>query len=112
MSKISIYLNNNNDHVDVTSLTKRGIKRVLIAPFNDIKMDGITLMANKTYDITFPELNGTFPSTIVFVPRPEVTEWYCGCRIMELAGKGNANYFKIISENDNGVPTIALDNTK
>lgn len=105
MSKISIYLNNANNRVDVTSLTKKGIKRVLITPFNDIKMDGITLMANKIYDITFPELNGTLPSSIVFVPKTEDTEWFCGCRVMELAGKGNANYFNITKENNNGVPT-------
>ena len=105
MSKISIYLNNDNNRVDVTSLTKKGIKRVLITPFNDIKMDNITLMANKVYDITFPELNGTLPSSIIFMPKTESEVWYCECRIMELAGKGYANYFNITKENDNGVPT-------
>lgn len=105
MSNISIYLNKDNNRVDVTSLTKKGIKRVLITPFQDIKMDGLTLMGNKVYDITFPELNGTLPSSIVFAPKTEDGEWYCGCRVMELAGKGYANYFNITKENDNGVPT-------
>lgn len=105
MSKISIYLNNNNSRVDVTSLTKKGIKRVLITPFNDVKMDGLTLKANKVYDITFPELNGALPSSIGFIAKTESEEWYCGCRVMELAGKGYANYFNITKENDNGVPT-------
>lgn len=105
MSKISISLSKSNDYVDVSSLTKRGIKRILVTPFDDVKMDYITLKANMIYDITFPELNGTLPNRIRFESRAENVEWFCGCRIMELAGKGFANYFNIKKENDNGVPT-------
>lgn len=59
------------------SLTKRGIKRVLLTPKNTVAFDDTLLIANKE----------------------------CGCRVMELAGKGSADYFKIKKENDNGAPT-------
>lgn len=103
MSKISIVVSNDNPQIDVTNLTKRGIKRILLTPRNSISFDGIALEANKQYDITFPELNGTLPSHLTFASSDDT--WECGCRIMELAGKGNSNYFAITKENNNGVPT-------
>ena len=103
MSKISIVASNDNPHIDVTDLTKRGIKRILLTPWSSISFDGVSLEPDKQYDITFPELNGTLPSYLTFASRADT--WACGCRIMELAGKGNANYFTITKENNNGVPT-------
>lgn len=103
MSKISKVLSKQGVRLDVATLTKRGIKRVLLTPTHDVDLDGVTLEANKQFDITFPELNGTLPSYIQLTSDAEV--WYCGCRVMELAGKGNANYFTITKENNNGVPT-------
>lgn len=103
MSKISKVLSKQGVRLDVATLTKRGIKRVLLTPTHNVILDGVTLEANKQFDITFPELNGTLPSYIQLTSDAE--EWYCGCRVMELAGKGNANYFTIAKENKNGVPT-------
>lgn len=103
MSKISKVLSKQGVRLDVTPLTKRGIKRVLLTPTHDVLFDDVPLEANKQFDITFPELNGTLPSYIQLTSN--LSEWNCGCRIMELAGKGNSNYFKIIKENNNGVPT-------
>lgn len=103
MSKISKVLSKQGVRLDVANLTKRGIKRVLLTPTHNVVLDGVTLEANKQFDITFPELNGTLPSYIQLTS--DVEEWYCGCRVMELAGKGNANYFTITKENNNGVPT-------
>ena len=103
MSKISKVLSKQGVRLDVATLTKRGIKRVLLTPTQDVVLDGVTLEANKQFDITFPELNGTLPSYIQLTSDTEA--WNCGCRVMELAGKGNANYFTITKENINGVPT-------
>lgn len=103
MSRISKILSNNSARLDVETLTKRGIKRVLLTPTQNVILDGVVLEANKQFDITFPELNGTLPSYIQLSSTVEV--WYCGCRIMELAGEYNRNYFKIEKENNNGVPT-------
>lgn len=103
MSKISKIISHQSARLDVETLTKRGIKRVLLTPTQNVVLDGVTLEGNKQFDITFPELNGTLPSYIQLSCR--LDEWYCGCRIMELAGKGNANYFEITKENNNGVPT-------
>lgn len=104
MSKLSKVLSKNEPRLDIASLTKRGIKRVLLTPKNTVASDGTLLMANKEYDITFPELNGTLPSYIQVASTAET--WECGCRVMELAGKGSADYFKITKENDNGVLTL------
>lgn len=103
MSKITLVTTKENPHLDVTDLTKRGIKRVLLTPWNAVDLDGVAIEPGKQYDITFPELNGTLPSRLTFSSNLE--EWNCGCRIMELDGKGNLNYFNITKENDNGVPT-------
>lgn len=103
MSKISKVLSKQGVRLDVATLTKRGIKRVLLTPTHNVVLDGVSLEANKQFDITFPELNGTLPSYIQLTSDAEA--WYCGCRVMELAGKGNANYFTITKENNNGVPT-------
>lgn len=103
MSKISKVISNSSARLDVETLTKRGIKRVLLTPTQNVVLDGVTLEGNKQFDITFPELNGTLPSYIQLTS--DVETWYCGCRVMELAGKGNANYFTITKENNNGVPT-------
>lgn len=103
MSSLSKVLTKSAPQLDIAGLTKRGIKRVLLIPKNNVVLDGVTLIANKEYDITFPELNGTLPSYIKLVSADET--WECGCRVMELAGKGNANYFTITKENNNGVPT-------
>lgn len=103
MSSISKLLIKSASRFDIASLTKRGIKRVLLTPKNTVAFDDTLLVANKEYDITFPELNGTLPSYIQVVSTAET--WECGCRVMELAGKGSADYFKITKENDNGVPT-------
>lgn len=103
MSKISKVLSKQGVRLDLATLTKRGIKRVLLTPTHDVVLDDVTLEANKQFDITFPELNGTLPSYIQLTSDAE--EWHCGCRVMELAGKGNANYFTITKENNNGVPT-------
>lgn len=103
MSKISKVLSKEGVRLDVATLTKRGIKRVLLTPTHNVVLDGVTLEANKQFDITFPELNGTLPSYIQLTS--DVDVWYCGCRVMELAGKGNANYFTITKENNSGVPT-------
>lgn len=103
MSKLSKVLSKEGVRLDVSTLTKRGIKRVLFTPTQNVILDGVTLEANKQFDITFPELNGTLPSYIQLASVVET--WYCGCRVMELAGKGNANYFRITKENNNGVPT-------
>lgn len=103
MSKISKVLSKQGVRLDVATLTKRGIKRVLLTPTHDVVLDGVTLEGNKQFDITFPELNGTLPSYIQLTS--DIETWYCGCRVMELAGKGNANYFSITKENSNGVPT-------
>lgn len=102
MSSISKLLTQNSLSFNIASLTKRGIKRVLITPRNDVYFDNMLLLTNRDYDITFPELNGTLPSYIQ-VSCSEKT-WSCGCRVMELAGKGNADYFSITKENNNGVP--------
>lgn len=102
MSKISKVLSKQGVRLDVATLTKRGIKRVLLTPTHNVTLDGVTLEANKQFDITFPELNGTLPSYIQLTSDAET--WNCGCRVMELAGKGNANYFTITKENNNGVP--------
>lgn len=99
MSSISKFLNQDSSRLDISRLTKRGIKRVLIKPRKDVSFDNTLLLTNRDYDITFPELNGTLPSYIQIVCTD--TE----CRVMELAGKGNANYFSITKENDNGVST-------
>ena len=104
MSKLSKVLSKNEPRLDIASLTKRGIKRVLLAPKNTVALDGTLLVANKEYDITFPELNGTLPSYIQVVSTAET--WECGCRVMELAGKGYTNYFGIKNENNNGAPTL------
>lgn len=103
MSSISKLLNQDSSRLDISRLTKRGIKRVLITPRKDVSFDNMSLLTNRDYDITFPELNGTLPSYIQVVST--ATGWTCECRVMELAGKGNANYFSITKENDNGVPT-------
>lgn len=103
MSSISKILTENTPTFDIASLTKRGIKRVLLTPKSDVIFDGLPLLANKEYDISFPELNGTLPSRIKILSA--VKTWECGCRVMELAGKGNADYFGITKENNNGVPT-------
>lgn len=103
MSSISKILTENISKLDVASLTKRGVKRVLLTPKADVVFDGLPLLANKEYDISFPELNGTLPSYIKILS--SVKTWECGCRVMELAGKGNADYFGITKENNNGVPT-------
>ena len=93
MSKISKVFSKGDARIDVATFTKRGIKRVLLTPTHTVFLDGVTLEANKQFDITFPEINGTLPSYIQI--ESSASEWYCGCRIMELAGKGNANYFNI-----------------
>lgn len=103
MSKLSKVLSKEGVRLDVSTLTKRGIKRVLFTPTQNVLLDGVVLEANKQFDITFPELNGTLPSYIQLTSDTET--WYCGCRVMELAGKGNGNYFNITKENNNGVPT-------
>lgn len=103
MSSISKILTENNSRFDIASLTKKGIKRVLVTPKSDVILDGLPLIANKEYDISFPELNGTLPSYIKILS--SVKAWECGCRVMELAGKGNADYFGITKENNNGAPT-------
>lgn len=103
MSGISKILTENNSRFDIASLTKRGIKRVLVTPKSDVILDGLPLLANKEYDISFPELNGTLPSYIKILSSAKT--WECGCRVMELAGKANADYFGITKENNNGVPT-------
>ena len=103
MSKISKVLSKQGVRLDVATLTKRGIKRILLTPTQNVILDGVTLEANKQFDITFPELNGMLPSYIQLTSDAE--EWHCGCRIMELGGKGYSNYFTINKENDNGVPT-------
>lgn len=110
MSKISVSLDEQNNSLDISTLTKKGIKRILLTPWSDVLFDKVQLDANKQHDITFPELNGTLPSYIQL--SAEVEKWNCGCRIMELAGKGNRNYFNIAKENDNGVPTYGLDSRK
>lgn len=103
MSSLSKVLTKSAPQLDIAGLTKRGIKRVLLAPKNTVALDGTLLVANKEYDITFPELNGTLPSYIQVVSTAET--WECGCRVMELAGKGYTDYFKIKKENNNGAPT-------
>lgn len=103
MSSISKILTKSEPRFDIASLTKRGIKRVLLTPRTTASFDDTLIIANKEYDITFPELNGTLPSYIHVVSTAET--WQCGCRVMELAGKGSADYFRIKKENDNGVPT-------
>lgn len=103
MSKISKVLSKEAVRLDLATLTKRGIKRVLFTPTQDVRLDGVRMEANKLHDITFPELNGTLPSYIQLTS--DIDVWHCGCRVMELAGKGNPNYFDITKENNNGVPS-------
>lgn len=103
MSSISKLLNQTSSSFDIAKLTKRGMKRVLITPRNNVSFDNMFLLTNRDYDITFPELNGTLPSCIQVTSTDE--KWTCECRVMELAGKGNADYFSITKENSNGVPT-------
>ena len=103
MSNISKPLTEKNSRLDVSTLTKKGIKRVLITPWSDVSLDGVVLNNSVQYDITFPELNGRLPSYVQIVSNLE--NWLCGCRIMELGGKGDPNYFNITKENNNGVPT-------
>ena len=104
MSSISKILTESAPQLDIASLTKRGIKCVLLTPLNTgVALDNVPLSADKEYYISFPELNGTLPSCIQLLSNAET--WKCGCRVMELAGKGSADYFKITKENGNGVPT-------
>lgn len=58
MSKISKILSKQGVRLDIATLTKRGIKRVLLTPTHNVILDGVTLEANKQFNITKENNNG------------------------------------------------------
>lgn len=84
---------------DISTLTKKRYTfNVHKSIYSDAISGGLTLEAGEYY-ITHPFLNGRLPNNLT------VTKGSCNISILELAGVGDENYFKITKENDNGIPS-------
>lgn len=103
MSFFSKLLKKSNDTLDISENTKKGIKKILLTPSQDVIFDGVPIEPKSVLTIDLPELNGKLPNKISLTSSSE--EWVCGVRVLELGGEGDKNYFNIEKENDNGVPT-------
>ncbi len=86
---------------DISTLTKKGIRSMFIESYSPTQFaGGLNLEAGKFY-ITFPFLNGRLPNNLT------IKKGSCNITILELAGVGDENYFKITKENDNGIPSYS-----
>ena len=85
----------------ISTLTKKGIRSMLVKTYSPVQFaGGLTLETGEFY-ITFPFLNGRLPNNLT------IMKGDCNISILELAGVGDENYFKITKENDNGIPSYS-----
>lgn len=91
---------------DISTLTKKGIRLMHVKAYSTVQFEGgLALEPGDSY-IKFPLLNGRLPNNLTIIKGD------CNITILELAGVGDENYWKITKENDNGIPKYGLDRRK
>lgn len=84
---------------DISTLTKKGARLINIRVFTQVSIEETYIIPPGTYNIRFPFLNGRLPNNFT------LTSGQCDITIQELDGMGDKKYWKIVKENDNGIPS-------
>lgn len=84
---------------DISTLSKKGVRAIRLKVFTTISIEGLYTVPPGSYNISFPLLNGRLPNNFT------LTEGQCDITIEELDGVGDRNYWKIVKENDSGIPS-------
>lgn len=87
--------------LDISTLTKKGARSIYIEVYSDITIGENFSLGNGNHNIAFPILNGRLPNNFT------LKKGRCNISILESAGAGDKNYWKITKENDNGIPSYS-----